>query len=361
MTTFDILIAGGGPAGCAAAIALGLHAPELSVCIAHAPRGDAVTLGETLPPPAAAMLKQLGVYETFVADGHERAFRTVSAWGSAKPAANEFLGHVHQHGWRLDRPRFDEMLRTRALETGAHWTRARITGLAQGDAGWTAQCDGAAPIAARFAIDATGRGAALLRLLPCMPRPETLDRLIACIVHFENCASPHADTSVESFEDGWWFATGLPCGKRLVALMSDSDIVRRLRAADPNVWHGRLQETQLTRRLVQDGHPCGPPRLVPAGSRYQAAPSGLPLLAAGDAASSFDPLSSQGIVKALRSGAFAAYAAADFLKSGDARNLARYRAFVDGEFAAYRRTWREHYRHEARWRERAFWRRRFLD
>lgn len=358
MRTFDVLIAGGGPAGCAAAIALGEHAPELSVCVADAPRADAVTLGETLPPPVAAMLKQLGVYESFVADGHERAFRTVSAWGSPEPDANEFLGHVHQHGWRLDRARFDAMLRKRALEKGAHWTRARVTGLAPGDAGWTAACGDDTPIAARFAIDATGRAAALLRLLPGMPRPQRLDRLIACIVHFEDCASPHADTSVESFEDGWWLATGLPCGKRLVALMSDSDIVRRLRATDPNVWHGRLQETQLARRFVRDGHPCGPPRLVPAGSRYQAAPSGLPLLAAGDAASSFDPLSSQGIVKALRSGAFAAYAAADFLKSGDARNLARYRAFVGDEFAAYCRTWREQYRHETRWRERPFWRRR---
>src|SRR5258707_5345098 len=77
LRTFDVLIAGGGPAGCAAAIALSRHAPELSVCIADAPRDDAPALGETLPPPAAAMLKQLGVHECFVADGHERAFRTV--------------------------------------------------------------------------------------------------------------------------------------------------------------------------------------------------------------------------------------------------------------------------------------------
>jgi flavin-dependent dehydrogenase len=361
LRTFDVLIAGGGPAGCAAAIALGEHAPELSVCVADAPRGNAMALGETLPPPVEAMLKQLGVYESFTADGHEKAFRTVSAWGSPKPDATEFLGHVHQHGWRLDRPRFDAMLRKRALENGAHWMHARISGLALGDAGWTAECDDGTPVAARFAIDATGRSAALLRLLADAPRPQPLDRLIACIVHFENCAPSHADTSIESFEDGWWFATGLPGGKRLVALMSDSDIVRRLGAADPGVWHRRLQETELARSFVRDGRPCGPPRLAPAGSRRQAAPSGLPLLAAGDAASSFDPLSSQGIVKALRSGAFAAYAAVDFLKSGDAGSLARYRTFVDGEFASYCRTWREHYRRERRWLKHTFWQRRHAD
>jgi hypothetical protein len=44
----------------------------------------------------------------------------------------------------------------------------------------------------------------------------------------------------------------------------------------------------------------------------------------------------------LRSGAFAADAAADFPRSGDARNLARYRAFVGGEFAGAFRRRREH-------------------
>src|SRR5262249_48624507 len=127
---------------------------------------------------------------------------------------------------------------------------------------------------------------------------------------------------------------------------------------DPRAWHERLCETRLVRRLVEGGRPWGPPRLAPAGSCCQTSPAGVPLLLVGDAASSFDPLSSQGIVKALRSGAFAAYAAADFLQTDDARSLARYQSFVDGEFAAYRRTWREHYDGETRWRDRDFWRRR---
>jgi flavin-dependent dehydrogenase len=348
---FDVLIAGGGPAGCAAAIALRTHAPGLSVCIADAPRDNVVVLGETLPPPATAMLRQLGVLERFVEDGHERAFRTVSAWGSPETETNEFLGHVHQHGWRLDRPRFDAMLKLRALEQGAQWIDARISGLALHDKIWTTECG----IASRFAIDATGRAAALSRSLPQAPRPVRLDRLIACIVHFEN--SPRADTSVETFEHGWWLTTGLADGRLLVALMSDSDVVRHLGVADASAWHEHLQRTQLTRSAAQGGHPYGPPRLVAAGSLRQATPLGLPLLAAGDAASCFDPLSSQGIVKALRSGAFAAYAAADFL-NGDARGIARYRAFIEEEFDAYRRTWRDHYLDETRWPGHAFWRRR---
>ena len=247
------------------------------------------------------------------------------------------------------------------METGAHWRNARVAGLALHDGIWTVACDDGTAIAARFAIDATGRAASLARALPGTPRPERLDRLIACIVHFEDCAAPHADTSVETFEDGWWLATPLPDGRRLVALLSDSDIVRQLGVADPRRWQAKLMDTQLIARAVRNGKPCAPPRLVPAGTRRQAIPLGLPLLAAGDAAASFDPLSSQGIAKALRAGAFAAYAAADFLESRGVQGLARYRAFADDEFAQYRATWRRIYREETRWPDRSFWRRRHSD
>jgi len=71
-----------------------------------------------------------------------------------------------------------------------------------------------------------------------------------------------------------------------------------------------------------------------------------------------DSVSGQGIVKALRSGVFAAYAAADFLGRADDRGLARYRALMTAEFAAYRQTLADFYALERRWTERPFWKRR---
>ena len=69
-------------------------------------------------------------------------------------------------------------------------------------------------------------------------------------------------------------------------------------------------------------------------------------------------MSGQGIVKALRSGIFAAYAIGDLLCRGDARGLARYRSFVTSEFAGYRATLRDYYAIERRWPDRPFWQRR---
>jgi len=95
---------------------------------------------------------------------------------------------------------------------------------------------------------------------------------------------------------------------------------------------------------------CGRP-----GSCHVAGETSLPIIAVGDAASCFDPISGQGIVKALRSGVFASYAAADFLCRGDDTGLARYRSLTVREFAAYRQTLADYYAPERRWAERPFW------
>jgi flavin-dependent dehydrogenase len=59
--------------------------------------------------------------------------------------------------------------------------------------------------------------------------------------------------------------------------------------------------------------PRGPVVVRPAQSGHLAPVAGDDWLTVGDAAAGFDPLSSQGIAKALRSGIFASYAIGDLL------------------------------------------------
>src|SRR5262249_58500811 len=110
-----------------------------------------------------------------------------------------------------------------------------------------------------------------------------------------------------------------------------------------------------------DGRILATPRLWPASSRWLKGDPAVPLLAVGDAAARFDPVSGQGIVKALRSGIFASYAVADWLRQKDDRGLRRYWALVEREFDAYRGTLRDYYSLEQRWPDRPFWRRRHSD
>jgi flavin-dependent dehydrogenase len=102
----------------------------------------------------------------------------------------------------------------------------------------------------------------------------------------------------------------------------------------------------------------GPPQFEGAGSQIVATDAAQTLIPVGDAASSFDPVSGQGIVRALRSGVFASYAIADQLERENGDGMRRYARVVTSEFSAYRQTLHDYYAQEQRWPDGAFWRRR---
>jgi 2-polyprenyl-6-methoxyphenol hydroxylase-like FAD-dependent oxidoreductase len=96
----------------------------------------------------------------------------------------------------------------------------------------------------------------------------------------------------------------------------------------------------------------------PASSQRFPTHADLPLICAGDAAFTVDPICGQGIVNALRSGAFASYAIADWILRGDDRGLRRYQTMMDREFHGYRTALLDFYAVERRWTEHPFWSRR---
>ena len=76
-----------------------------------------------------------------------------------------------------------------------------------------------------------------------------------------------------------------------------------------------------------------------------------------DAACTLDPLSGQGILKAMTNGVYAAYAVADGL-SGDDLGLERYSRDISRAYEQYLDTRDEYYDAERRWASARFWRRR---
>jgi flavin-dependent dehydrogenase len=80
-------------------------------------------------------------------------------------------------------------------------------------------------------------------------------------------------------------------------------------------------------------------------------------LAVGDAAIAFDPLSSQGILKAMESGWRAAEVVADVLQ-GHMNALPHYSEWMEAEFARYTQSYFHYYSRVTRWPDAIFWRRR---
>jgi flavin-dependent dehydrogenase len=354
LAEFDVLIAGAGPAGAATAISLADFAPELRVCIADLPAVDGLRVGETVPPQIKPILEHLKVWPCFEADRHRASYRTLSAWGGAELVSNEFLFQAHQVGWRLDRARFDAMMRAAAASRATSMA-ARVDTVTREGSEWRLHLGDGTRHTARFVVDASGRGGTIARTQGV--RADTRDRLVGSVMLFADAPDDGMGLLIETFAGGWWYTAALPDHRRIAACMSDADLVRPLGIGTLQGWIERLNETRHVRHAIGAARPLGTPQLRAAGSRHIVRDTALPLLCVGDAASCFDPVSGQGIFKALRGGVFASYAIADSLR-GNQNAAMRFRRFVKSEFTAYVETLGHYYGLEQRWPDRPFWQRR---
>ena len=221
--------------------------------------------------------------------------------------------------------------------------------------GWRLQFSNGSTLSTRFVVDATGGSAFFVRRAGASF--VDFDRLVG-LSQFFDCAGSDSRLLVEAFADGWWYTAGLPNAKRIVCCVTDADLAQQLKLNDPDIWRTHLANTQNVGNLVKSFNPCSPISVRSTNSRLLNPITGPNWLAVGDAASRFDPLSSQGIIKALRSGIFASYAIGDLLVRNDPTGLRRYQHYITEEFRSYTQTRSKYYAQEQRWPQSPFWRRR---
>lgn len=331
----DVAIAGAGPAGSACAISL---CSRFSVALIEASRFDTPRLGETLSPAARPILRHLGVWP----EGHAEAHGTAAVWGGPTLHENDYLFLARGPGWHLDRARFDRMLAEEAASRGA--TLLLGVSVLNVRPRWHLSLSDGSSLEARFLVDATGNASIATRF--CGARVIAFDHLISFGRFLEDSSGADPRTIVEAFEDGWWYTAPLPGGRRFVACMTEASIARRLRLHEEASWTRLLSATRVIAPLA--GAASGPIVARACGSQRLDPAAGPGWIAAGDAASRFDPLSSVGITKALRSGVFASYAL------GDPAGIRRYEHFIRTEFDAYLATRAKVYADEQRWQN-EFW------
>jgi flavin-dependent dehydrogenase len=141
---------------------------------------------------------------------------------------------------------------------------------------------------------------------------------------------------VEAVPGGWWYSAPLPGGGLAVVYMTDADLQGSRLARTAEGWHRLLRGAGHTSRRVADGRYRGPERLrrVTATTSRLVCCAGEGWAAIGDAAATFDPLSSHGIYTAL-AGGFQVGRAIAWALSGDPAELRAYPAAVDRAFREY--------------------------
>jgi len=364
MSYYDVAILGGGPAGTAAGLELKRNEPGLRVVLVEAEVSTAWQIGETLAPGADQLLNGLGCWSEVLRDGVLEGVQSLASWGSGRLRAHEFIFSMRGNAWRLDRARFNETLRAAAQAAGVEvWRGARFVSAASGSDGWRlAVIRQGRPenVAARFVADATGRSASFG--MRQGSRRRFADRLVAvaAVVRLRDQSVCDHATLVEACENGWWYSSAIPGGRLVLALLSDSDIVHRSSSARLGPWVAQLGAAPLTAARALEAEPAEHVFTRPARSQCLDAASGPRWVAVGDAASSWDPLSSVGIMKALRTGKLGAFALLDAIRGIEGGSL-KYRKIIAAEDLRYRSDRRTVYRMERRWPQSPFWRRRHAE
>lgn len=339
---FDVAIVGGGPAGAIAALQLARLGR--SVALLEATVLDEERYGETLPPEINPVLRTLGLWEAFESLSPLESPGIVSVWGAPVPNEVDFLTNVNGPGWHIDRNSFDKMLCAEAAKAGARLFLGKRVGARPCEDGWW-QLGG---IRARMLVDASGRNG--LGLDEAGGRD--IDDVLLAIVLRGSCTSrSSADlrTYIETSPSGWWYTALLPKGKIIAMFFTDREVYAHgsLSLAD------QLRDAPLTRRRLHSVSVMSA-RVVPAQSSCRKRIFAEKWMAAGDSASSYDPLSGRGIFKALRQAMLAAEAVDSRLDDKE-ETIIHYAEHVRREFGEYARQRRAYYAAERRWASQPFW------
>lgn len=359
MREAEVLIVGAGPAGAMAAINL---APLRRVVLVESKAEVMPRIGESLVPAARRLLADMGLLESFLAEGHEPWYGNRAVWGGPEPQEVDFLRDPDGHGWHLDRARFERWLRETAIARGTELlSPATIDKLTDDGQKWQVLLKTAAGplvVACDLLIDAGGRAAPVGRRMGA--RVQVSDRLICEWMYGrDERDTGRGLTYVEAAPDGWWYTAPLPGRRRVLAFHTDGDLpsARIARERGGLLAHAESVK-ELSALLADVGFVAQSERgTTAAHSAMLEPPASHRWLAVGDAAICFDPLSSQGLLNALFTGLAGAEAADRHLQD-DAHSLSEYQQIIRGIGDAYRQHLDFFYAIETRWPEAPFWQRR---
>jgi len=319
--------------------------------------------------------------EQTLGDAVYRTDGNVSCWGNSAPLVNDFYFTSKGYGLCVDRKYFDSALLATAQAAGAqlymgasfhgcrrnvqknHWEIDMVT------AG-----TGTSTHTSKYILDCSGRRATVAFALGI--ERYHYDNLFAFAQRFVTDSGRDQDTytRIEACSDGWWYSNKLPSStrhlkqestqqvERVVVFHTDKDSKQAKQAANTQGFVELLAQSPQLAEYVRHAEfkPVGRVRGAAAGSERLSKFCGDGWLAVGDAAQSYDPLSSQGIYKALSSGSMAAqmvhYALSDSNK--DTFFIKRYAQEQTRLWNEYVQQRDHYYTSEQRWSNHLFWTRR---
>jgi flavin-dependent dehydrogenase len=359
----DVAIIGDGPAG--STVASMLAKSGISVCLIGLPPSSSnkILFGETLSPNIKFPLKYLGVWKDFLDDEHLPSAGNLSAWGEEKIREKNFIFNPNIHGWHLDRLKFNLMLLNAARRVGAYYFNSKIESVDKHfnngfEISFKNQ-NGLMPhfLHSDFVVDATGRKSWFSYKMGI--RKSIFDNLCGYVCFFSSGIEGDSDsmTLIESVSDGWWYTALLPRNIRVISFFTDSNLPISVSMKAFSEWKKTMiRNTKYVRMSIDkyNYHAISGPQIMMSNSSRLEKMVGENWLAVGDAAATYDPLSSRGIITAINDSINASVTIIKHL-NGDVQCLEDYNKCIIANFDNYLKERSYYYKLEKRWTDSAFW------
>ena len=308
MGDWDVVIAGGGPAGSTAASFLARDGRRVLLLEKeHFPRYH---IGESLIPGCLRILNALGVRDEVERAGFVVKRGGTFTWGTDGRWRFSFdeQNAEPNYAFQVERARFDHILLKHARASGADVREGIAVRKIDVDHGDPVIVSDAGTARARYFIDATGQSSILGRRLGERRFDESL-RNVAVWRNYRGCGrlpEPHqGDIMIIRHGDGWWWYIPLEApegGLTSIGVVMSADAYRRLGAqAEPVYDHLRTETTDLC-PWMENAYPVSETHITSDWSYRSRNVVGDRWLLAGDSAGFIDPLLSTGCYLALTAG-----------------------------------------------------------
>lgn len=337
----DVLVAGAGPAGAAAA--LGLARMGYSVCV----------VGTARPFEACEGVSRR-VIEGLRHAGFRQALETIPApamrevdWNGERRAQN--TEHL------LWRPGFDAALRDDLKDAGVLFRSEQVAAVLPDHARPGLRLAHGAVLHARVVVEARGRAAPQGRAVG-LRGPATL-----AVLQGAHGPAGDAGSAVFSCEDGWVWLARLPNGQRYVQLCVAADTPGLPKRPVLAAWtRERIAALPQARAWLEGCVFDGPPVARASTALLNARPWVPGVLRVGDAAMAVDPLSGNGMFQSLSSATTAPAVINTLLQNprDSALALGFHAARLRETFLRFARIGRDFHAAETRWPDAPFWRER---
>lgn len=348
---YDVIIAGGGPAGTSAAIQLAASGARVML-VEEKKFPRAKLCGEFISPECLGHFKRLGVFEQMTSAGGCALTETVfySRRGHGVSVPSEWFGSGAS-ALGLSRSEMDQRLLERAKDSGVIvQEQTHAAGLIwQGNAIRGIKVKGAEGTKEYYSlvtVDATGRARALARHAYSIDgrrgrlRPKIMKRpFVAFKAHLENARVADGACEIYFYRGGYGGLSSVEGDLSNLCFIVAADEVRR-HGSDPEIVMREVVMKNSRAGYTLANAQTSTPWLSVSFERFGRGASTpvAGLLAIGDAASFIDPFTGSGMLMALESGQIAVDTIGRYLpqlqkREGELGELEKLAAEYRGEYA----------------------------